>query len=317
MSKKVYEIVREKIIERMRQVEANGEIFRWVKPWTGGSPLPCSYVSSKNYRGINAVSLMPGEYITYKQFLEEKKKNPNISIRKGCNSDTIFFFSFKEKEKIVDGEVKKINLPIFKYYRVFHIDDVLGLESKFPYEKQDHTLTEDMEKADKAIDEYCERCNVSLNVVEGTGTAFYNPYNHSIHIPDKMQFKSMYEYYSVCFHEIVHSTMGELDRELSNKKGDSIYSREELVAEIGANMLCNRFKIVDDAVEQNNIAYLQSWQKYIAGDKEVVIVKAANQAQKACDLICDELYKSLEQVNDEAIEQESFKEQKHRLNRRR
>jgi Antirestriction protein len=310
MSKKVYEIAQEKIIDRMKKAEENGETFRWVKPWVGGASFPCSYTSLKDYRGINAIALEPGEYITYKQFLEEKKKNPDISIRKGCGSDAVFFFTFKEEQKVVDGKVENTNIPIFRYYRVFHIDNILGLESKFSYEKQEHTLTEDMEKADKTIEEYCDRCNVELNIVEGSGRAFYTPRTHSINIPDKIQFKSMYEYYSVCFHEIVHSTSKELGRELSSKKSYSIYSQEELVAEIGANMLCNRFKIMDDASEQNNIAYIQSWQKYITGDKESLIIKAANKAQKACDLICDEMYKALEKVNSEAVEVNKLEEKR-------
>lgn len=293
MSETVYEIAKEKILERMERAENSGTIFRWIRPWSGGAPYPCAYKTSKPYRGINAITLIPGEYITYKQMLEAKEKNPNVHIKKGCVKERVFFFSFKERTEVVDGKEETISIPVFKYYSVFNIDDVKELKSKFPYEEQEHTLTEDMEKANNFIKEYCERCGVSLDISPGASQAFYTPHNHAVTLPDKNQFKSIYDYYNVCFHELVHSTQGKLGREQAASQSGSSYAKEELVAEIGASMLCNRFRIVDDGTEENSIAYLREWCNYIREEKATLIVSAASQAQKACDLICDELYKEI------------------------
>lgn len=43
--------------------------------------------------------------------------------------------------------------------------------------------------------------------------------------------------------------------------GDKDYSREELVAEIGSAMLCNRIGIENEKAFRNSAAYIQSWLK--------------------------------------------------------
>jgi antirestriction protein ArdC len=76
--------------------------------------------------------------------------------------------------------------------------------------------------------------------------------------------------------------------------GDSNYSREELVAEMAAAYLCGMTGIENAAIQQNSVAYIQSWLKALKKDSKLVLV-AAGQAQKAADLIlgsaklvCDE-----------------------------
>ena len=72
--------------------------------------------------------------------------------------------------------------------------------------------------------------------------ACYNPCYDAITLPKLTSFESAEEYYSTCFHELTHSTMHEsrLDRKVKDevhKFGDEEYSKEELVAEMGAAFL--------------------------------------------------------------------------------
>lgn len=290
MKKTVYEIAKERILKRLQEAEESGKCFRWVKPWTGGIKYPCSYEHSTPYRGVNAILLDAGEYITRKKIFDLQKKNPDIRLKKDAESFPVFFFSFPEKTEKEDDEKKSKSRPVFRYYRVYHISDVENLESKFPLELVEHTTSDYTEKADVYIKNYCQREGIQIKTVIGGERAYYNPSLHCIKLPDKGQFKSLYEFYSTCFHELVHSTGKRLNRDMSGMFGDSKYAKEELVAEIGASMLCSYFQIADDSTFTNNVAYIQGWSSYIKLEKATSVVSAASQAQKACDLILNELY---------------------------
>ena len=65
----------------------------------------------------------------------------------------------------------------------------------------------------------------------------------------------------------------------------SAYSREELVAEMGAAFLCGHCGIETDTID-NSAAYIANWLKALRNDVRLV-VQAAAQAQKAADHIRD------------------------------
>ena len=97
------------------------------------------------------------------------------------------------------------------------------------------------------------------------------------------------EYYSTAFHEFTHSTMHEsrCNRKSENaitRFGDKDYSREELVAEIGSAMLCNRIGIENERAFNNSAAYIQSWLKALKNDNKM-IVWAAKKAEEAARYI--------------------------------
>jgi antirestriction protein ArdC len=101
-------------------------------------------------------------------------------------------------------------------------------------------------------------------------------------------FNSAEEYYSTLFHEIVHSTghtsrIGREGIEHLNTFGSESYSREELIAEMGAAMLSGVTGIAP-ATLSNSASYLQSWIDRLRGDSKL-LVSAASAAQRAADFI--------------------------------
>jgi len=66
--------------------------------------------------------------------------------------------------------------------------------------------------------------------------------------------------------------------------GSQPYSREELVAEMGASFLCSSVQIDFDNVIENNAAYLAGWLKILKEDSKFIF-KAAAEAQKAADYV--------------------------------
>jgi antirestriction protein ArdC len=118
--------------------------------------------------------------------------------------------------------------------------------------------------------------------------AWYKPGMDHINIPPMKDFLSIEEFYSTTFHEMLHSTghKSRLNREgivQLNKFGSESYSKEELVAEIGANMLCSAAGIQNQIID-NSASYIQSWLNALNDDK-TLLVKAGAQAQKGVDLI--------------------------------
>jgi len=279
----VYEIVKENILDRLEEAIKNGEKFNWVKPWTG-SIAPTNFKSKKRYNGINILLLpLGGYYLTFKQIAEMGGK-----VNKGAKSYPIYYWNFVTKTvKNEKGEDEEKEYPIFKYYKVFHQDDITDI--KFPEIeiKNEHTLNESCEDLLKKYSEI-----VPMRFIEGSSNAYYYPNFDEIVLPDKSQFLDINEFYSTAFHESIHSTghKSRLNRLSKDAKfGNKVYSKEELVAEIGASMLRAYFGIESKEVDKNTIAYLQGWISHIRENKSTEIVHAAQQAQKAVDFILDKV----------------------------
>lgn len=266
MSNKVYEIVTGKIIEKLEA----GEI-PWRKPWTGG--LPVNYVSRRPYSGINLM-LLPGggEYLTWNQI-----QKLGGHVKKGSKTLMVVFFKMLEDK---EDEEKKI--PYLRYYRVFKLEDVEGIPSKL--EKIEHNP---IEACEKVAGEFAE---VPVKH-DNSSRAYYTPSGDFVNVPGLSCFPIREEYYSTLFHELIHSTghPARLNRFEAGpgaeaaKFGSESYSFEELVAEMGAGMLCGVCGIEGRTLD-NSTAYVQGWLKALQNDKKM-IVKAASKAQKAADYI--------------------------------
>jgi antirestriction protein ArdC len=107
-------------------------------------------------------------------------------------------------------------------------------------------------------------------------------------MPRREAFDSPEFYYSVLFHELTHSTgaVHRLNRATLNQAlrfGDTNYSREELVAEMGAAFLSGHTGI-EQITLTTSAAYLDNWIKALKGDARLAIQVGAA-AQKAVDFI--------------------------------
>jgi antirestriction protein ArdC len=114
-------------------------------------------------------------------------------------------------------------------------------------------------------------------------------------MPIKGAFTNVPNYYSTLFHELTHWTghVSRLDR-LSKVAhfGNEEYSKEELVAEMGAAFLCAHTGIQNET-ESQSASYLASWIKVLKGDSKLAL-QAASSAQKATDYILGTKFESQE-----------------------
>ena len=131
-----------------------------------------------------------------------------------------------------------------------------------------------------------QRSGVKVEHRQADG-AYYQPSTDRVVLPLLAQFAESAEYYSTAFHELVHSTghSSRLDRLTALARfGSDDYSKEELVAEIGAAALVNHTGLETSASLRNNAAYIQNWLDVLKGDKRF-IVSASSKAEKAVALI--------------------------------
>lgn len=255
----------------------------WEKPWvtTGGAK---NHVTGKPYSLLNQLMLgRPGEYLTFKQCQQEGGR-----VKKGEKASMVVFWKpIPVKETDKDGKEITKTVPLLRYFNVFHIDQCEGIKAK--HTKESPNKVDPNEAAEKIVADYLKTSGVKL-YQEESDEAFYSPSTDSIKLPLMAQFKAVAEYYSTAFHEMVHSTghKSRLDRlEKTAFFGSESYSKEELVAEIGAAALVNRTGLETSKSFHNSAAYVQSWLKVLRGDKRF-IVSAAGMAEKAVKLILNE-----------------------------
>lgn len=264
----VYEIVTQKIIKKLEE----GTV-PWRKPWNNYQAV--NWQSQRPYRGINTMLLEQGEYATFKQISEADGK-----VKKGQKASLVVFWKWVVKE---DKETEeKEEFPLLRYYNVFEINSQCeGLQSKRKEQEFQHNP---IEEAEKIKEGYRDSPPISF----GPGRAFYRPSTDIISIPPLKDYEKPEEYYSTMFHEMVHST-GHVKRlkrtgitEL-NSFGSEPYSKEELIAEMGAAMLCG-ITGIDNSTLDNSASYIASWLNKLKEDSRLVVIAAA-QAQKAADYI--------------------------------
>lgn len=287
----IYEEVTNKIISMLE----NG-VAPWKCTWSKYG-FARNYESGHIYTGINMLLMNCTSHpIPYFMTFKQAQKAGG-HIKKGAKSEQIFYYNMiykdeagnkltqQEARTLIDKGIKLQVSSFLKYYNVFAIEDIKGIDFTI-----DHVELKENEKI-----AYCEE--IINNMVAppqfkfvDSDRAFYSSELDLINMPDIKQFDSSQAYYATYFHELTHSTghesrlarLGITDQKV--KFGDSTYSKEELIAEMGASFLCAYANIDNNDVTENSAAYLQGWLKILKQDKKLIF-KAAAEASKAVSLI--------------------------------
>lgn len=301
----VYEMVTDRILAELEK----GNI-PWEKPWIRPTttyrgirisvdPKTCAYSRStgKAYSLLNQMLLgKAGEWATYNQIAEA-----GGMVKKGEKSSVVVFWKFVESKKVnAKGEEEIERIPMLRYYNVFHVESQTDLPTKVKKVESETIIVEGgksaleqkwdaIEEADEVVRNYLAHSGVTYSEDIGGDRAFYRPLDDSITTPCKAQFKDPAEFYSTLFHEMTHSTghASRLDRfsgKGSHSFGSENYSKEELVAELGASALVNFLGIESTKSFRNSVAYIQSWIKALRDDPKM-IVTASGKAEKAVNYI--------------------------------
>lgn len=286
----LYQQITNKIIGMIEQ-----GVAPWRRTWSTYG-LARNYLTRHIYTGINLILMNntphPIPYfMTFKQV-----KELGGQVRKGTKAEMVIYFNLYYKDcydntldkedayrRRAAGEEIQV-LKFIRYYNVFNIADIEGIKFEIP-----EIASKPNEKiiwCENIIENMAKR--PEFKSIDGN-RAFYSPRLDFVNMPDIKQFETPEDYYATFFHELTHST-GHASRlareEIMNPEsfGSKPYSREELVAEMGASFLCSSVNIDYDSIIENNAAYLAGWLKVLKEDSKFIF-KAAAEAQKAVDYI--------------------------------
>lgn len=278
--KEIVRLVADKVLEKLEK-----GIIPWRQPYVDSvEGLARSYVTGKPYSILNRL-LLPdgGEYLTYNQITKQ-----GGHVRKGEKGHRVIFFSYKEEtEKVIkeDGTVeeKKWWKTIYIPHTVFHISQCEGVT---PHETPGEREAEKDIDAEAIVDRYVKADGVKIVSAGAFGAPSYNPENDTVFMPGMERFVTDAAYYNALFHELVHSTGHEvrLDRKLSSDTASRAYGQEELIAEMGATVLCHEADIITPELFDNSVAYIGGWIRSIRENPEIVLA-AARAAEKAVKYI--------------------------------
>ena len=279
MAKKfdIYEEITKRILEQLDQ-----GIIPWNKPWTGTPEGAYNYVSKKAYSFLNQMLLKHEDaYLSWKQIQDLGGK-----VKKGAKSEIVTFWKVLPVEvEDKDGNKVEKKIPFLRYYNVFWIGDCEGIERKELKRRE----LEPEQEAENIVNLYMNSDNhPTLIRDKASDRAYYSPLRDQVVVPEIGQFQHIAEYYSTLFHELTHSTgyKTRLDRLKVGIAhfGNEEYSKEELVAEIGAASLVNIAGLETEKSFKNSASYIQGWASALREDKKM-IVEASSKAAKAVDYI--------------------------------
>lgn len=280
----VYDKVTTQILEALEK-----KIVPWKMPFSTASQ-PRSF-DGHFYSGINplllGISCWTKNYVSpYWGTFNQIKKNGGM-VATGEKATYIVLFKPVVKKKLVEGIWAEDKMFIARQYAVFNYDQCEKLKPSPASEKfhekfslTEKNLTPPAEYVN-LLNSYCAR--EKIEVLFGNGAGYYTKAD-KICMPPLNTFHDEIGYVSTFSHEVIHSTGAEsrLKRDFNNGFGTDLYAKEELVAEIGAAMLCAANGIAPEF--DNSAAYIAGWKKKISDDSRLVI-SAASLAQKACDFV--------------------------------
>jgi len=269
--KDVFQVVTDQILSQLGQ-----GIIPWRRPWQACWPI--SYATNKMYQGINTLLLQSNYESPYWVTFRQAQKMGG-SVRAGEKGRPIVFADrIVKEEQNEKGEVSVRVLSFLKYYTVFNWCQTKGLPEKVPVERDNQQIV--------SAEELLRRRGPCIET--DLEKAYYCSHSDTIYLPTLDQFDSSEDYYAAAFHELTHWTGGERrlcrDSIRNYHIGKDVRSQEELVAEMGAALLCQMAALDTSETLQNSTAYIGSWLKPLQNNPKWVL-KASKQAKDAVEFV--------------------------------
>lgn len=276
-----YQAVTDTILKRLEQ----GTV-PWRQPWDRRVGMPCNFASGHAYQGINVMLLGMQRYASPHWLTLRQANDLGGQVRKGERGTLIV--KYGRHERVTKGqEEEKKTVYYLRGYTVFNATQIDGIEFQLSSEREEVPSEKRIEAAMQIV----EGMPSKPAIREGIKVkAAYRIDTDTIEMPALSRFESPESYHHTLFHELVHATGHEsrLNRQSligATSAVMSEYSKEELVAEMGAAFLAMEAGIVQDEHEQS-AAYLRSWLDVLREpNRKRWVVEAASMAAKAANYV--------------------------------
>jgi antirestriction protein ArdC len=278
----------------------------WKRSWSSKKFLSFNVLTGRQYSGCNLIRIASfKDYHGYEhdQWLTELEgQSLGWPLRKGAIPCSILFpTSFRYLRHTTDeitGELirDRVGKPLlsgskpeeFRFAKIYNVSDfkegycpqrtikemIVRINRTIKLTKPDLNR---ISRASKLCDDWNRKqCKTSF----AGDRACYDPTQDTIKMPALPDFDSVDEFYSVWLHEIIHSTGHpyRLGRLSLTKRDHASYAMEELVAELGSFLLCQKLGL-ETKVGQH-AAYLNHWANALEETPRIIfkVSKESNQA---------------------------------------
>lgn len=296
--------IEQRITDMVTEQLRNG-IAPWRKPWNASGTVPTSLQTGKPYRGVNAfmLALLGAEYerslwVTYNQ-----AKHLGGHVLRGEKGFPVVFYSMITK-RTAEGEETRV--PLLRMSNVFNVAQTCSgcdtcegvrIPAKLWVKREPVAVLDGVQAL---LDTYKTKPEIYHRAGD---QAFYRPSDDTITIPALDQYETAEGYAYTLAHELTHSTSHEsrLNRKAESgfaPFGSPSYAEEELVADIGAQMVLSQLGVTLDM--PNSASYLAGWLKALENDP-AMIIKASSKAQKAADYMLGIKHEEVETADQEEV----------------
>ena len=277
-----YQAVTDTILKHLEQ-----GVVPWRCPWDRRVGRPCNLSSNRPYQGINVLLLGLRRYASPFWLTMQQANDLGGQVRKGEHGTMIVKYGRHDRRTKGREEEESKTIYYLRGYTVFNVLQIDGLDAPSAEERESPAPERRIEAAEQIV----ARMPSKPTIKEGKKVqACYRLASDTIEMPSLSRFESAESYHLTLFHELIHATGHESRLKRSSLVGaDSAvmneYSKEELVAEMGAAFLAMEADIVQDEHEQS-AAYLQSWLETLREpNRKRWIVEAGSQAAKAAKYV--------------------------------
>lgn len=285
-----------------------GEI-PWHKPWNSSKSGFISGQTGKHYGLVNSLILTMrghdlGEFVTLNQIMTRMKcdktnvwqyfvRESDGSIPKSSRiyykSVVVYTKKDENGKPLLDekGEEIKGKYFLLKSSNVWRVGSQVNIPAQYVKPIEPVANVNKNFEADKLFMDYSAREKIQIR--HGRGRAYYSVGQDFISLPPIEDFNDSADYYQVLGHETIHSTGAENRLKRFSKtsvptESKQEYSFEELVAEIGSNILLHDQGWDNDKIDTRSQAYIQNWIAYLKKCPET-IEKACTYATKAVEYV--------------------------------
>lgn len=253
----------------------------WHRP-TAPMVLPFNIQSSNAYQGINIISLWVAAeqagyqsniWGTYKQWQAN-----GCQVRKGEKASLVVFYKEYDAEPDPNAADDDGRRRVAKASFAFNAEQVDGFTP--PPSPVDLGPIARITAVDAFV------AATGADIRHGGYMACYRPASDHIQMPAEGQFigtttmDRSESYFAVLLHELTHwsGVPKRLDRQFGVRFGDHAYAIEEMVAELGAAMLCAELGITSEP-RLDHAQYIGHWLSILKSDNRAIFAAAAKASE--------------------------------------